>query len=157
MPSLYSEAGFRAVARLPFNDEYAPPGWNYDTFKKFNGGRPDVVFMVHDPEHAKPYKAGDGKTVASYDDGLAAQAEALKELNKRKDGWDGLTSRQQETILAVWADDHRDEVLNQLVEYNEYREYGDVHRHLDDAFFSLSDRDKYRYAVEQRLVRNPKG
>jgi hypothetical protein len=43
--SLYSQSGFRAVARVPWNDEYAPVGWNHETFGKFNQGRPDVVFM----------------------------------------------------------------------------------------------------------------
>ena len=77
LPRLYANGGFRAVARLPFDEKYAPPGWSKDTFGKFNGGKPDVVFMVHDPAHGAPYKPGDGKTVGSYDEGVAAQREAL--------------------------------------------------------------------------------
>lgn len=78
LPGLYSRNGFRAVARLAWNDQYAPDGWDKATFAKFNKGEPDVVFMVYDPEHAQPYKAGDGKRVTSYDEGVAAQSEALK-------------------------------------------------------------------------------
>ena len=79
LPGMYGRAGFRAVARLPFNDQYKPEGWSYETFKNYNGGRPDVVFMVHDPANAKAYKPGDGKTVATYEEGIAAQTAALKE------------------------------------------------------------------------------
>jgi hypothetical protein len=81
LPGLYSENGFRAVARLAWNDKYAPPGWDYQKFGAFNGGRPDVVFMVYDPASARAYKPGDGKRVASYDEGVAAQTEVLKALD----------------------------------------------------------------------------
>lgn len=79
LPDLYSRSGFRAVARLPFNDDYKPEGWDYKTFGKFNNGRPDVVFMVHDPEHAAAYKPGDGKQIADYDEGSILQHKAVSE------------------------------------------------------------------------------
>ena len=78
LPRMYAGNGFRAVARLPWNDEYKPDDWSYDTFKEFNGGRPDVVFMVYDPVRAQAYKQGDGPYVADYDAGTAAQQSALK-------------------------------------------------------------------------------
>jgi predicted ABC-type ATPase len=81
---MYSQSGFRAVARLPFDDKYAPPGWSKETFGEFNGGRPDVVFMVHDPDRAKAYQPGDGVRVASYDDGIKAQKDALDALDRSK-------------------------------------------------------------------------
>lgn len=83
LPHLYADAGFRAVARLPFDDKYAPAGWNAETYKKFNGGKPDVVFMVHDPALVPTYKRGDGKKVADYDAGVGAQAAALKAIPAR--------------------------------------------------------------------------
>lgn len=43
LPDLYAKYGFRPAARVPFNDEFAPPGWNYA-----DAGRPDVVLMVRD-------------------------------------------------------------------------------------------------------------
>jgi 2'-5' RNA ligase len=77
LPFLYSRSGFRAVARLAWNDQHKPDGWDYKTFGEFNGGRPDVVFMVHDPVNAKPYKPGDGKRVSTYEEGVAEQEKAL--------------------------------------------------------------------------------
>jgi len=85
LPHLYSQSGFRAVARLPWNEEYAPEGWSHETFKDYNGGRPDVVFMVHDPHGAGPYKPGDGKPITDYDEGVQAQHDALAEIDRRKD------------------------------------------------------------------------
>ncbi len=44
LPNLYNRYGFRVVARVPFNREYAPPGWDFDA-----AGEPDVVLAVNDP------------------------------------------------------------------------------------------------------------
>jgi hypothetical protein len=55
LPEKYSEFGFEAVARIPFNEEYMPTGWSFENYKKFNGGRPDVVFMSYKGDEAKPY------------------------------------------------------------------------------------------------------
>ncbi len=77
LPKLYGGAGFRAVARMPWNDQYAPPDWKAQQFAAYNGGKPDVVFMVYDPSYGQ-YKPGDGKRVASYAEGVAAQEAALR-------------------------------------------------------------------------------
>lgn len=80
LPKVYERGGFRAVAALPFDTEYAPPGWDYDFFAESfpeTGGQPDVVFMVYDPANAN--RATDNE-VADYDAGLAAQTEALAEV-----------------------------------------------------------------------------
>jgi hypothetical protein len=45
LTKIYSDNGFREVSRVPFNEEYAPEGWN-----KEEHGTPDVVAMVYDPE-----------------------------------------------------------------------------------------------------------
>ena len=45
LSKIYKKAGFRVVSRTPFNEEYAPEGWN-----KEKHGTPDVVAMVYDPE-----------------------------------------------------------------------------------------------------------
>jgi hypothetical protein len=82
LPGYYAAHGFRAVARLAWNDEYAPTGWNKDTFKNFNDGRPDVVFMVYERGYNGEYKAGDGATVGDYDAGSQAQARALQAIAK---------------------------------------------------------------------------
>jgi hypothetical protein len=78
LPQLYSSAGFKAVARVRFDEEYKPPGWDYDTFKAFNNGRPDVVGMVYDPDYEPNYRAGDGVVVSEYDDIARRQSAALR-------------------------------------------------------------------------------
>jgi ribosomal protein L10 len=42
---IYQRNGFRVVARVEFNEEFAPEGWN-----KREHGTPDVVAMIYDPE-----------------------------------------------------------------------------------------------------------
>ncbi|TSD40495.1 hypothetical protein FFI94_032930 [Rhodococcus sp. KBS0724] len=76
LPKLYSDAGFVPVARLAWNDDYAPDGWDYQQFSRFNGGRPDVVFMAYDPDRVGGmYTPGAGQYVDDYDVGIArAQA-----------------------------------------------------------------------------------
>jgi hypothetical protein len=82
LPHIYGQNGFRAVARLPWNEEYKPEGWQHDTFKAHNNGRPDVVFMAHDPQ-AGAYQPTDGPHVADYDAGTAAQHAALAHVQAR--------------------------------------------------------------------------
>ena len=73
LPRIYSEAGFVPVARLKWNDDYAPDSWNYAVYSRYNGGRPDVVFMVHNPAALDSrYVPGAGEYVNSYDDGINA-------------------------------------------------------------------------------------
>lgn len=84
LPHLYAQSGFRTVARLPWNDEYTPDGWKHEHFKEFNGGRPDVVFMAHDPQ-AGAYQPGDGRRVADYDEGTAHQHAAIAHVEARGD------------------------------------------------------------------------
>ncbi|GAA3136656.1 hypothetical protein GCM10020255_011910 [Rhodococcus baikonurensis] len=63
LPKLYADAGFVPVARLGWNDDYAPDGWDYQQFSRFNGGRPDVVFMAYDPDRVGGmYTPGAGST-----------------------------------------------------------------------------------------------
>ncbi|MEU4060325.1 GIY-YIG nuclease family protein [Rhodococcus qingshengii] len=73
LPAIYAKSGFVPVARLRWNDDYAPDDWDYNTYAAFNGGRPDVVFMAHDPASADSrYQRGSGRYVDSYDDGIGA-------------------------------------------------------------------------------------
>lgn len=73
LPDIYARSGFVPVARLKWNDDYAPEGWNYSTYAPFNGGRPDVVFMAHHPASVdSSYRPGTGRYVDSYDEGTDA-------------------------------------------------------------------------------------
>lgn len=40
LAKLYKDLGFEEVGREPWNDEYAPPDWNYE-----RDGRPDVIYL----------------------------------------------------------------------------------------------------------------
>jgi ElaB/YqjD/DUF883 family membrane-anchored ribosome-binding protein len=82
LPSYYAAHGFKAVARLPWNDEYAPAGWDTKTFEAFNAGRPDVVFMVYQRGYNNEYKSADGATVQDYDAGVQAQTRTLQSIAK---------------------------------------------------------------------------
>jgi hypothetical protein len=83
LPRLYGQSGFRAVARLKWNDLHAPEGWDKAKFAKYNNGEPDVVFMVHDPYYKAGYRAGDGKLVDTYDEALAIQQQAVTDAQSR--------------------------------------------------------------------------
>ena len=69
LPEVYAGAGFHPVARLKWNEDYAPEGWEHKTYAKYNGGRPDVVFMAYKPgTEDSEYKRGEGVEVDDYDD-----------------------------------------------------------------------------------------
>lgn len=51
----YYNFGFVPVAKVKWNDQYAPEDWNKETFKRFNNGEPDVVLMA--------YQGGDPNTL----------------------------------------------------------------------------------------------
>lgn len=74
----YAREGFRPVARIPWDDAYAPAGWDYDAF-----GRPDVIFMEAVDEPVE-YVAGSqvAPVASNYDDVVArmAQREAAEEM-----------------------------------------------------------------------------
>lgn len=50
LPELYGAGGFKETSRVPWDPQYAPPGWK--------GGKPDVVYMEHPGAHT-PNAAGD--------------------------------------------------------------------------------------------------
>ena len=70
---IYEKAGFRVVSRVPFNEEYAPEGWN-----KEKHGTPDVVAMVYDPENKldiQEQKFDDYDQAMAYRDQSVQQAQ----------------------------------------------------------------------------------
>lgn len=72
LPKLYAREGFRVVARMLWDEQYAPKGWDYSAMKQFNNGRPDVVFMIYDPKTRTP-------VVNSYEEAELLQQAALSE------------------------------------------------------------------------------
>lgn len=85
LPGIYETAGFKPVARLPWNDEFAPDDWNKETFKNFNNGEPDVVFFVYDPNYFGG--ATDVPRFTDYDDAVAAQDAEIARLKETIDGY----------------------------------------------------------------------
>jgi len=83
LPRLYSQAGFSVVARLDFDAKVLrAEGIDVDafkkTFKEFNNGKPDVVFMVLAPDEVKIYRPSDGGRVKTFEEGVKAQQQALQ-------------------------------------------------------------------------------
>lgn len=80
LPKLYSKYGFVPVARLKFNREYAPEGWNYE-----RDGEPDVIFFAHNGDSIEKINATDYPPpdmdkvpyVDDYDEGVRLQQEYL--------------------------------------------------------------------------------
>lgn len=62
LTKIYERNGFRIAARIPFNEEFAPDGWN-----KAKHGTPDVVAMVYDPNNELGIKE---KKFDDYDAGI---------------------------------------------------------------------------------------
>jgi len=109
LPDYYSKFGFRAVAKSTFNDEFAPKeykdiygnkqvGWDYDTYKKFQEGRPDVVYFVYDGGDRatiqdrvgtfEPYSDYENivPLVSDPDEGAAMQDKAMGKAQASKGG-----------------------------------------------------------------------
>jgi hypothetical protein len=70
LPNLYARHGFRPAARVRFNPDYAPEGWNYELL-----GEPDIVLMVRDVdgltglrEIPVSVKGADGVRRGGYED-----------------------------------------------------------------------------------------
>lgn len=71
LPGLYERCGFRAVARLAWDEDLAPSDWDYLATRKFNDGRPDVVFMSHTTTVIPEIQVG------TYADGLGYQLKSF--------------------------------------------------------------------------------
>jgi hypothetical protein len=83
----YVKNGFRPVARLKFNEEYAPEGW--DAPNSSLRTKPDVVFFAYDP--TGKYEVGEGEYFEDYDEAYnvaknygvetkAANAESIEQM-----------------------------------------------------------------------------
>ena len=87
LPDLYAVFGFRPAARVAFNKEYAPDGWDYVI-----AGEPDVVLMVRDTTGASElievpvfddggYAAiRDDVPLVSYDEAVRLQQAAVAKV-----------------------------------------------------------------------------
>jgi len=72
LPSIYQDLGMRVVSRLKWDDSQAKDDWDKKTFKGYNNGEPDLVFLRHDPSYFDEYGNADGYYVDTYKEGLAS-------------------------------------------------------------------------------------
>jgi len=99
LPGFYAEAGFRPVARLRWDDQFAPDDWDYDLYDRWNGGRPDIVFMTFDPDRfGSEYDQSEGQYVDSYETGPVAQQRALEGFDESK--WVQIREQRRERARA---------------------------------------------------------
>lgn len=95
LPKFYSRHGFQVVASLPFNPDYAPEGWDYDLYERFENGRPSIAFMVFDGNRSESFGKDEIKnapktTPEDYGEsfqkaGLEQYAEANAPIDKASD------------------------------------------------------------------------
>ncbi len=76
LEDIYIKNGFRPVARIEFNEEYAPEGWRELNLKD----KPDVVFFSYDP--SGKYKKGDGEYFTDWDEAYN-HAEKINSENEK--------------------------------------------------------------------------
>jgi len=83
LPRIYEAAGFRPVAKLKWNDEYAPPGWDKKVFEDYQNGEPDVVFFAYDPDYMGSGGVRDIPYVNDYDEAVALQNAEVRRVADR--------------------------------------------------------------------------
>ena len=79
LPDLYHQHGFVEASRLKWDESQAPEGWDKQTFSKYGGGEPDVVFMVHDPGDFSP-TLRKARAATDYDKAVASQDRAAAKI-----------------------------------------------------------------------------
>jgi hypothetical protein len=138
LPNLYGNLGFRPVARVPFNREFAPPGWRYDL-----AGEPDVVLMVRDLPGVSGAPQITGKNYAEvkskvpsvdYDTAVKLQQEAkqrIAEVSQQPQGEVGAQRYMPAGDMASGRSvkDHREAM--DLFEKG-YRLYGALYDGMED-------------------------
>ena len=85
LPKIYETVGFRPVSKLPWNNEFSPPGWDKKVFAGHNNGEPDVVFFVYDPDYVGKNGAAKLKYSDSYDEAVAVQDKEMARIKPRID------------------------------------------------------------------------
>lgn len=85
LPYIYGDHGLSVVARIPWSDKRGPRDWQEASFRNFNNGEPDVVFMVYNPSDYLGYSPGMGRRFNKdeYDEAYEYAKLVLKWLNRR--------------------------------------------------------------------------
>ena len=80
LPKVYGTIGFKPVAKIAWNEKFAPEGWNKETFKKYNNGEPEIVFFVYDKDYFGGVDIKTLPTSADYGEAVAIQDKALADM-----------------------------------------------------------------------------
>lgn len=118
LPQLYARNGFRPVARVRWNDEFAPTvengaarDWDKADYESYNNGEPDVVFMVYEPDRMwSEYNPEEGQYVEEYDQGVALQ-EAAVQATTQEAVTQELTDRQKAALARRQATQEANDAL----------------------------------------------
>mgnify|MGYP003123106046 CR=1 FL=1 len=71
LPAKYVPLGFRPVSKVKFDPKFKPDDWNYESYKKYKGGKPDIVFFAFDGElNREYYNFSDVPYQDNYDNAL---------------------------------------------------------------------------------------
>lgn len=120
LTKLYEKAGFRVASRVPFNEEYAPEGWN-----KEKHGTPDVVAMVYDPNGELDIEE---KTFDDYDEAMAYRDQYANQVKSDKNLVNLLNEMDQtkgiskkKSIAKNIVDNHLDSIIDNLEKNNQLK------------------------------------
>lgn len=125
LPALYARFGFRAVARDEFNAEFSPesmqePGHMERFYAKYNGGKPDIVYMVwdgssrdsvirdYDEDAASeftllPYAKAEGEDESAYDACVRIQNGVVEQFRGRYDAEELVSARESGDPMRLAA------------------------------------------------------
>lgn len=146
LPYIYQHVGFKVISRLKWDDSQAPSDWDKDTFKVFNKGKPDVVFMVVDPEYFGPYSKDVGDYVETYDEGLRSVRETESPAPKveRPEGFEDLSFIKKKQINKETGTlDDGSQSTNAFTYNDEIDGQADLSRRLKNRPIYKSLVDKY--------------
>jgi len=98
LEEIYIKNGFRPVARMTFNPEFAPEGWEGTNLKS----KPDNVFFVYDPS-AKS-KPGDGVRIEDYDTAYETAKQNAESKTQDAEGNAEPIKQDTKTEWDEWSD-----------------------------------------------------
>ena len=134
LEQIYIENGFRPVARMTFNPEIAPEGWEGTNLKS----RPDNVFFVYDPNGQ--YEAGDGTRIEDYNQAYELAKNQANETKTKPKAGNRLFNEPLKAVKEI-ADRYYERVFGKpRKEFQGTREL-DVERakRLSDAFEAMKN------------------
>lgn len=132
LSKIYNDNGFKVISRVPFDEQYAPDGWN-----KEKHGTPDVVFMAYDPDGKMN---SEERTFESYDeakayrDNFVSESKAQNEATKASERSTDLrekrrrfTQRAQRTHKQI-----KDDIVNNPENYFTPQKLSEIKANLEN-------------------------